>query len=350
MRVFPVLVFATSSCGGSSDPNGIDAVAPGWTSVAALPEPVANNAVAALSGDSGCTLLTATGIDGSRAAAGIHARAWKLDPGASTWTPLPDAPGPARIAASAVSLRGRVYVLGGYSVAANGDETTHDTVAVWDPAAGWTTAAPLPVPIDDAVVVAWRERWIVVVSGWSNTRPVSDVQIYDADTDRWEMGNPFAGTPVFGHAGALVDDKLLVVDGVGAGGPLGGFAIKAQTWLGVLDPAQPAQIAWSAAGAHPGPPRYRAAAGVWNGRIVIHGGTDTPYNFDGLRYDTNAPAVPLGDAIVFDPSAGAFVESAPVKPVPTMDHRGLVTCGEAAYTIGGMEAGPMTTTAVSALR
>jgi hypothetical protein len=92
-------------------------------------EPVANNAVAALPTPAGCALVTALGIDGSRVAEGIHTRAWMFD---GAWTALPDLAGPGRIAGSAVALRGRVYVLGGYSVAPGGPETSHASLDVLD--------------------------------------------------------------------------------------------------------------------------------------------------------------------------------------------------------------------------
>ncbi len=342
------LLVTAASCGGG-DPAPVDAApVPGWSATIALPEPTSNNAVAAIVGADGCTLVSATGIGASRAAAGIHTRAWLLAPDAAAWSPLPDAPGPPRIAASAVALRGRVYVIGGYSVATNGSETTYDGVAVLEPATGWTMAAPLPLAIDDAVAIAWRDRWIVVVSGWSHTAPTTAVQVYDADTNMWTMGTPFAGTPVFGHAGAVAGDELVVFDGVAA--RLGGFGIVKQAWRGVLDPERPGEIAWSALGEHPGPPRYRAAGGTIGGRVVIHGGTATPYNFDGLRYDTNAAAEPLGDSFALEPATGMFAEDVPVKRTATMDHRALVTCGDLAFTIGGMASGPEVTATASQLR
>jgi len=325
-----------------------DGAESGWLATSALPEPLANNAVTALEGPDGCTLVTATGIDGSLVAAGIHTHAWMLAPGADAWTALPETPGPARIAASAVALRGRVVVVGGYSVAAGGTETTHDIVTAWDPVAAWTVVAPLPVPIDDAVALTWRDRWIVVISGWSNSAPVAAVQIYDADSETWSMAPPFPGVAVFGHAGAIAGDELLVVDGVGSSA--GGFVPVKQAWRGVLDPDRPTQITWTQLVDHPGPARYRAAAGTIAGRIVVHGGTDTPYNFDGRRYDNGQPALPLGTSFAFDPAGAGFVEDVPIKLPATMDHRGLVGCGELGHTIGGMTAGPTATQEVYTLR
>ncbi|MFN0249643.1 MAG: Kelch repeat-containing protein [Kofleriaceae bacterium] len=337
----PVLAaIATIAC---SDPP--ETVRNEWQPILALPEPVSNNAVAAVETPEGCALVTALGIDASRASAGIHVRAWMFDDG---WQPLPDVGGPPRIAASAVTLRGKVYVIGGYSVAASGAETTHPNVEILDLATRtWAVGPPLPTAIDDAVVVTWRDRWIVVVSGWSNSAPISTVQLFDVEVGTWTTATAFPGTPVFGHAGAIVDDELVIVDGVRSN--VGGFAIERQAWIGRLDPSAPTTIGWTQLPDHPGPARYRAAGGTAEGHVIIHGGTAEPYNFDGLSYLDDTPARPLADAIVFDPIARTWLESPIMKPVGTMDHRALVGCGPRLFTIGGMEVGPVVTDAVWSL-
>ena len=74
----------------------------------------------------------------------------------------------------------------------------------------------------------------------------------------------------------------------------------------------------------------------------IHAGTDDPYNYDGLSYDTARPSPPRADSLVLG-ADGVVAGVLPAKPVATMDHRALVTCGGAAFTIGGMVAGPAVT-------
>lgn len=343
------MILLVAACGGDDDGSGD----PGWTRASALPLPLANNAVAAWDGDGGCTILTAMGIGEGRAAADITARAYTLRPGDDAWTEIPDVPASVpRIAASAVAIGGRFYVLGGYSVSPGGAEASTTEVHVYDPEDGWSTGVPLATAIDDAVAVAWRDRYIVVVSGWSDTAPVADVQIYDAQEDEWQAATAFPGSPVFGHAGALAGDSLVIVDGVASG--VTGFSLVSQAWLGVLDADQPTEIAWTQLEPHPGPPRYRAAGGAVGERVVIHGGTDDPYNFDGLSYDTGEPSPPLASSVVYDVGAGAWLTDAtdlpPDKPEATMDHRGLVSCGGALYTVGGMRGGPAVTKEVWALR
>ena len=292
-------------------------------------------------------LYTALGIDDTLTAAGITTRAYRWREGDEAWSQLPDVPGSVgRVAAAAVSLRGKIYVLGGYSVGPGTTETSFDAVDVFDVSNGqWSSAAPMPIPIDDQVAVAWRDRWIVSVSGWSNASPVAAVQIYDADTDQWAAATDFPGMPVFGHSGALVGDSLIVIDGVGSG--FAGFGLVNQSWVGTLDAADPTTIVWQDLGAHPGPARYRAAGGDVSATTAwFHGGTDDPYNYDGLGYDTGQPSAPLATTLEYDAATREFSVRAETKPTATMDHRGLPRCADRVYIVGGMVTGPAVTSEV----
>jgi len=318
-----------------------------WRRAPALPEPLANNAVAAVANGDSCTLYTAMGIGDPLAYDGIVNHAYQWHVGTPNWLPLPDVPSAVgRVASTAVAVREKVYVIGGYSVDEEDAEVSFGAVHVYDLASGrWTTTTPLPVRVDDHVSLAWADRWIVTVSGWSNTAPVDAVQIFDVEDETWAAGTPFPGTPVFGHAAAIFGDQLLVTDGVAV--RLGGFELVNQAWLGTLDPEDPTNIAWQDLGPHPGPARYRAAAGhVWGSEVWFHGGTDDPYNYNGLSYESGEPSQPLTTTMLFDFETATFAEHAKAKPIATMDHRGLVTCGGRQYTVGGMVAGPEATTDV----
>jgi hypothetical protein len=319
---------------------GIDAQE-GWARWPDLPEAQSNNAVAAVQTEGGCMIYSLLGIDSSLSSTGVHNRGFRLREGDAEWSILPPVPGPGRVAASAVGIAGQPYVLGGYSIAGDGTETTHDLLQRFNLQTGqWNSLAPLPVAIDDAVAAAWRDRYIVVVSGWHDAGNVADVQIYDSQSDQWIAATSFPGTPVFGHSGSISGDRLLVVDGVRSS--FGGFTLVNQAWLGELDPQAPEVITWTDLGQHPGPARYRAAGGAApDGRIWIHGGTSEPYNYDGLRYDSGEPATPLATTLIFDPQARSFDEmGADPKPTATMDHRSLVLCGGQLVTAGGMQEGP----------
>jgi hypothetical protein len=238
-----------------------------------------------------------------------------------------------------------VFVFGGYDVATGGSETSHAEMSSLDLQSGlWKPEAPLPVAIDDAAAVVLRDRYIVVVSGWSNTAPVRAVQVYDALNGLWSHATPFPGTPVFGHAAAARGDDFVVIDGVAQ--TAAGYAIVAQAWKGHWDPALPNQITWSALPAHPGRPLYRAAAiGPAAGALLFTGGTTDPYNFDGLSYRSKKPSQPedLTLSYAFEGISPGFRALTAIKPEPTMDHRALARCGSAGYSVGGMVRGATVT-------
>lgn len=338
-----VLCGMLACSGGSNAP--IDAnLARGWALEPALPEAVANNAVTAVAGDGGCMLFSISGIDASLKASGIHSRGFRWREGDASWIELPSLPGPARLASNAVGLRGEPYLLGGYQVADGGAETSSNALQRFDLRWGrWETMADLPIAIDDAGVAVWRDRYIVVVSGWSTTGAVDAVQIYDVESNTWLVGTAFPGASVFGLAMAIDGNELIVIDGVASGES--GFRLVNQSWRGKLDPANPTEIVWTDLGEHPLPARYRAAAGALDGALYFHGGTSEPYNYDGLRYDNGAPSTPLATTMRYQ--EGEFSLDAELdKPEATMDHRALASCGDRLFLVGGMTNGPAVTSAV----
>ena len=345
--VLAVYVQATmwvAAC-GTNDPTPV----PEWSVAPSLPVGTSNNAVAAVQDGSDCVVYSAMGIDKARSASAIHRRVQRWRPDQPTWETIEDVPSDqGRVAASAVGLRGKLYVLGGYSVGPGSTEVSFDAVHVYDATGdSWSRAADLPIPIDDAVVAVWRDRWIVVVSGWSNTGNVDAVQIYDVEVDDWMLATAFPGAPVFGHAGAISGDHIVVVDG--AGGPR--FDLFNQAWLGELNPQNPTEIVWTSLGEHVGAPRYRAAAGlVRTGTIWIHGGTSIPYNYDGLSYRDATPSPPLETTLQFDVETRTFSEVVHSGAIATMDHRALAVCDDTVYVVGGMVIGPQVTGLVQRLK
>jgi len=263
------------------------------------------------------------------------------------WRKLGDIPvARGRLGSVAVTVGGRVYLFGGYSVAADGRETTTPDVLRFDPATGkFAGETAMPVPVDDSVALPWRDRWIVLVSGWHDSGNVRDVQIYDTRTKRWTSGTPWPGQPVFGHAGGLVGDSMVVCDGVTATKGAEGkhrFAISNACWRGTLDPDAIGRIRWSALPAHPGPPLYRAGAvGVRRAggaaSIVFAGGSARPYNYDGIGYD-GMPAAPSSRVVSIDFRCNAWTEHRPL-PRAGMDFRGMIEARGGFLLFGGMRAG-----------
>lgn len=306
-----------------------------------LPAPVTNNAVAVAIVGGRPRIFSFLGLGPGRDYRAITTRAFALDPAAAGWEALPDVPGAVgRIAATAQAIGQRVFVFGGYEVAADGKETTSPATDIYLVAERrYLRGAVAPVPLDDSVSGVWRDRLIYLVSGWSTDRTVSTVQAYDADADRWMAATPIPGTPVFGHAGGLVDDTLVYCGGakmLGAAAPK--YGISADCHRGDINPADPSVITWRAIASPPGPPRYRAAAGPVRTAtltgVMFVGGTGNPYNYNGIGYD-GLPSEPEASTWIYDTVRDLWV-AGPVLDTPTMDHRGLVGTADASWVVGGM--------------
>ena len=305
-----------------------------------LPLPVANNAVAAALLDGQPRIFSFLGLGAARDYAAITRRAFMLDVATGRWEPLPDVPGPVgRLAATAQAVGRRVFLFGGYSVAADGTETTSPATDIYlIDEHRYTRGADAPVPLDDTISGVWRDRLIFFVSGWSTDRTVTTVQAYDPVADRWQAATPIPGTPVFGHAGGVIDDTIVYCGGakmLGAGTPK--YGASAECYRGDIDTADPTAITWRAIAAHPGAPRYRAAAGpVRSGLhagILFAGGTTNPYNYNGVGYD-GRPAEPEASSWLYDIASGAWV-AGPTLDAPTMDHRALVSVRDGWWIVGG---------------
>lgn len=323
-----------------------------WMEGPSLPRPLANNAVASLAIDGRTLVFSFLGIGTTKRHDGIVRDAYELEPAAASWRSLPAVPGEeGRIAATAETVRGRVYLFGGYTVDRDGGEVSVGDVDVWDPALRrWSAAAPLPVPVDDAVSGVWRDSLVYLVSGWSQRDNVPSVQVYDPATDRWARATPIPGAPVLGHAGGVADDVIVYCDGVKVN-PFRRprFVISDSCWRGDIDPSDPTRIAWRELAAHPGAPKYRAAAGAVPGRgwVLFAGGSSNPYNFDGVGYD-GVPSEPDGTIFAYDVREDRWIRG-PMMPVPTMDHRGVVVTGDELWVVGGMTAGQRVTSRTSRL-
>ena len=318
-----------------------------------LPAPVSNNAVASVKSRHYTLVFSLMGIGAKKTWDAISNSAYVMDPGAQTrkWSQIHPVPGTAgRIAASAVGARGLIFLLGGYVVDGQGGEMTVADVNVYAPEDDlWYRGEDIPIPVDDSVAGVYRDRYIYLVGGWSKTDAVQNVQVYDVEKKKWFEATPLPGTPVFGHAGALVDDTIVYVDGAykNAAGAAPKYISSDECWLGKIDHHDPAKIQWSKLPSHPGTARYRTAAGGFakDEMIYFSGGTDNPYNFNGIGYN-GQPSEPSPVTFAYDLRNGKWETITENTPNPTMDHRGLVVLPQGLLIAGGMEKGQQVTARV----
>ncbi len=310
-----------------------------------LPFPVSNAAVASGIIDGDTWVFAVLGIDTTRRWSGITRRAVAWTASTGTWRSLPDVPGPVgRLAATAQVVRGRLFVFGGYTVDSAGGEQSVATVNVYDPRFNeWTRAADIPVSVDDAVSVVYRDSLVYLISGWHDTSNVRLVQLYDVWRDAWYMATPLNWVGVFGHSGALTGNTIVYIDGAVPQDSAVKYRLEPQVWVGTIDRKQPHLIAWRAGPPHPGPPLYRAAAGSCGPLVVLAGGTDNPYNYNGIGYN-GTPSLPSRQVLTFDPRRGTW-QPLPALTAPSMDHRAMAVVGDTGWLLGGMRAGPQVTDA-----
>ncbi len=318
-----------------------------------LPEPVGNNAVAAVEIGGVTYVASFSGIGGALGYKDIHNKAWVFDSAGGRWQTAPDVPGGGgRLASVAVGLGETIYVFGGYTVAADGSEVSLPAVHAFDPVAKrFTARAPMPVPVDDAVAVTYGGRYVYLISGWHDVGNVNLVQRYDSERDAWTQASPWPGEAVFGHAGGSVGADIVVCDGVIVDATVvpRRFRETGACFHGRIRADDPRRIDWQALPPRPGGPCYRAAAAgdTAAGRVLFAGGADNPYNYDGMGYDGVA-AKPCETAVAYDLAARRW-QTLPDTGAATMDHRGLVRAGERHWRLGGFDANRRPTAAATPL-
>lgn len=306
-----------------------------------LPVPVSNNAVALLADDQEIHLYSMLGLGPGKTWRDTSSGAFHLSLATGAWTTLDAVPGPAgRLAASAAVAGGVVYVFGGYTVSADGTEESTPGVFRLNRKTGkWDRFTHMPVPVEDTVVLAWRDRYFFLVSGWHDVGNVNLVQVLDSETGEWHQATPWPGKPVFGHSGGIVGDRFVICDGVQIAYPEDGsprrFLLSDECWQGRISPDNFRRIDWRPVGAHPGPPLYRmASGGDGRERVYFAGGSDNAYNFSGIGYDGN-PSEPSAVIFSYGFREGGWACHGRLSE-GTMDHRGLPGDDGWFYLIGGM--------------
>lgn len=307
----------------------------------ALPEAISNNAVAVADGPEGPTLYSFNGLKAGKSWKDTSSAAFACVIATESCKTIASVPVPeGRLASAAVTVAGKIYIFGGYTVAPNGDELSTPEVFAFDPATGrYEQKTDMPTPVDDALAVPYQNRFIYLISGWHDEGNVSVVQMFDTQTGAWTEATPFPGTPVFGHSGGIAGDSIIVSDGVASVFADGKrkFVAAKLTWRGDIDPKNPTQITWRGVDAHAGSAQYRmAATGDEAGqRIIFAGGGDNPYNYDGIGYD-GVSAKPSGGFFAYDLKTDQWQELGRLAE-RSMDHRGLAKAGRSYYILGGMD-------------
>lgn len=303
-----------------------------------MPAAVSSNTVAALHG--GLEIYSMMGVGPRKTWDDITNQVYILNLAHPKWTKAAIVPGlVGRLGATAAGARDAVFLFGGYMVDAQGEETIVPDVNVYEPQnRHWFRASDIPVPVDSAVSGVTRNRYIYLIGGRSASGPVNAVQVYDTQTGKWMQGTPFPSTPVFGLAGGVADDNIVIIDGAKTG-PSGGprYVASDECWLGKIDHKNPGKIEWSKLAAHPGTARFAIASGGSDHehKVIFSGGTTTPHAYNGVAYDGQPSQV---STFTFDYDLRHHVWETVDKntPDPRADSRGIVFSPIGALVVGGM--------------
>ena len=320
-----------------------------WSALPDYPFPVSNNAVTSVSHGGGAwTVYSFMGfreLSQMPFSAVVTPLSFRLDLPGGSWTPIASPPllqGKARIAANAVTVRGEVYLLGGYT--APGIEVTDPRLFKYEPATDtYLSLGVVPREVDDTAVGVYQNRYIYLMSGWHGpiSRNIRAVQIYDVQLGQWLVGSPLTdvGVGVFGQSGAIVGDQIICIGGANGGFQ---FSIHRRVHIGTIDPlgtGDVARIDWTTRPAHPGSPIYRGAGSLGAGLryFLVTGGSETTYNLHGLGYNT-VTAEALDQTLLLDAASGRWsIVRTRGTHQPTMDHRALVRVGRDRWaTVGGL--------------
>lgn len=308
-----------------------------WEELPDMPESVSNNAVTqGYCGDTLC-VYSFSGIDETKLYSGIHLKSWRYNTVSEQWTSLPDVPDvQGKIAAAASTVNNKIYLMGGYHVNSNNTEISSEKNHVFDPETNsWlVNAADIPVAIDDHIQGVWNDSLIYLITGWSNSSNVNNVQIYDPYLDTWSEGTDvpsFGSYKVFGGAGTIIGDSIFYYGGVN-----NAFNTVKKLHRGIINPLNPTEIEWE--NLEDCPSRgYRCGAVDYEGRVYFIGGADDGYNYDGISYDTNDGVDALNRTLTWWAEEGIWNENIEA-PYGVMDLRGLGKVSDNSWVIcGGME-------------
>ena len=314
-----------------------------------LPAPVSNNAVTQVTVNGRDYLVSFSGLAKNKTYKDVHNKTYVFDVSNNSWSqaaPVPIAKPinglVGRLASVATAIKHKAYVFGGYTVARDHAEVSVPDVYAYDVIANsYQQLAAMPVPVDDSIALPYQDRYIYLVSGWHNDGNVNLVQVYDTKNNSWSQATPFPGKPVFGQAGGLVDNTLVVCDGVRIDIHASGsrsFAAEPACYLGRINPKHVSKIDWHLLEHPTKTARYRmAATGLADKhQIVFIGGSENPYNYNGIGYNGQA-STPSEQVWIYDVKDSTWRVTK--GKIATMDHRGLLSLNGELLTLGGMAAG-----------
>ena len=315
------------------------------TEIGTLPEPVSNNAVCEGFIDGVPYLFSFAGIDTTKIFSGTHLKSFRMNLETGESERIDDLPGDQGLLATGASRIGNIiYIVGGYTVNANGSEVTSRKVRRYDIENNefLSDAADLIVPTDDHVQAVWRDSLLYVVTGWSNSANIRFTQVYDPISDNWTNGTLLPNDnnyTSFGASGAIVDDKIYYFGGARS---TGNFPIQNYLRVGEINPDDPSEVTWTISQPDADINGYRMAATMMDDQVHWIGGSNNTYNYNGIAYDGSGGVPTANQELVF--VEGLEINRFEIDNEVPMDLRGIAKISETEqYIAGGMLANQQVT-------
>jgi len=303
------------------------------------PMKIANNAVTGGIYNGIPHVYSFGGIDSTKNFSGIHLKSFRYNTQTQIWDTIPDLPDTrGKVAAGASTIDSIIYIIGGYYVFQNGSETSSDDIHRFNINTNTyiSDGASIPVATDDHVQAVWNDSLIYVITGWSNTGNIPNVQIYNPVTDTWSIGNPVPNNnrfKSFGASGTIVGNTIYYYGGASSGF---GFPIQNLLRVGTINPLLPSQITWRDSILNPAISCYRSAC-VGNSRgINWLGGSEVTYNYNGIAYNGSGGAAATNRNIYYNYQDSTLSYKFIYGDSLPMDLRGVADFGNTKYLVGGM--------------
>jgi hypothetical protein len=303
------------------------------STLAPLPEKVSNNAVCEGFINGTAYVYSFAGIDSTKLYSGIHLRSYRLNTATNQWQALPNLPDTmGKIACAAHRIKDTIYITGGYHVFANTNEVSSNRMHRFNITTNqfMSNGPNIPVATDDHVQCVYKDSLLFLVSGWSNSGNIPNVQIYNPKLNTWQVGTAVPNNNTyksFGASGTIIGDTLYYLGGATSGV---GFGAQQVLRKGYINPFNPTQITWSFTS--PAIKAYRSACVKSNGQAYWLGGAEVTYNYNGIAYNGSG-GVPLSNkSRLYNTNGFWNIDASNTLP---MDLRGAAQLSDSCVVLAG---------------
>lgn len=215
-----------------------------------LPSAVVYNATVGVSTDSGYAVYS---MGGNSSKAAYDSSVYQYLPSRNSWKRVRDMPTAKQLACVGVA-RNKIFVLGGRTRSG-----VTNSVEIYDPKTDtWTSGAPMPVGVCFAPVGVWRDGLLYVFGGSTSptfSTATDTIQIYNVLSNVWFTATTGLPVATRSHGGGIINDTIFL-----SGGYNPNAQILSSSFIGSIEPTNPASIAWRGAPVYPRGPVSRVGS------------------------------------------------------------------------------------------